>query len=47
MVLILGPEMCHSLGADPQKRIPVPNVACFGQSKCKANYIDMPHADEL
>ena len=33
MVLILEPEKCRSLGADPQKGIAVTNVACFGQSK--------------
>ena len=47
MVLILEPEKCHSLGAGPQEVIAVANVACFGQSKFKANYIDTPHADEL
>ena len=47
MVLILESENCHSLGAGPQEGIAVANVACFGQSKFKTNYIDTPHADEL
>ena len=33
MVLILEPEMCHSLGAGPQEGNAVAIVACFGQSK--------------
>ena len=44
---ISHPSHDSAVGAEPQKGIAVANVACFGQSKFKANYIDTPHTDEL